>query len=375
MDFLYRVLGVVARMNERMSRFRVNFIPSNIGLMLVTGAVAFGSGLAAIMGVVEAGPPRTVRVADVLNHQGGRSYVRVTGVLHTDISLTETREGSGSVERTWVPLTDGSGKHGILVEVKEGSSDQKPGIVTLTGMLSTPSTALSEELSNKGNKIHGVEIDRETTLEEGGAPADPLLMAGVFLLSGAVAVMMLATLCMQYVVFRKTGAAPAPTGAAAWPENLVVRTTGRFVLDGQHSQRFLNVSSVLTELETGETALLANIDASSRFMGITTSKRAGIWAIILQPNSVKDVQLGLMYVGFAVLPALRFNFTDAADRRFANAIVTCESVTERDQVLRRLTQPAPTAPVAAPQPSHFDPSLPVASVLPETPTGSAPPGL
>lgn len=120
-----------------------------------------------------------------------------------------------------------------------------------------------------------------------------------------------------------------------------VRVTGAFVLDGKTSQRFLDMPSGYGTLESGETIFASNIDASNRFMGITTAKRAGTWTIVLKNGSARVGDHGLLYAGTAVRPALKLSYVEAATGKPAQAVLSFGTERERARVLALLETPRP----------------------------------
>lgn len=342
MEFLYRMLGFAARVNESASHLRINFVPVNIFLMLFLGFTGFASGVAAISELGEMGPPRTVRLVDVLAHKGTeRRYVRVAGNLDPSVSL-QARSSKGEDEdaptKTWVPLVEGTGKRGILAEL-HGTSPLISGgkTVELTGRLETPDSDLVQKLQEKDGKIGGIKIDTSLALVEGSAPMDPLLLALISLGAGIPALLLFYTACNQYVVFRKQPLQPGvPSGAGSEPLDL--RVTGRFVLEQRGSQRFLDVPAGSGYSETGELLFVSNIDASSRLFGITTNNRKGYWVLAAQPGSLQAPEAGVFYLGTAARPALRLRYRAGVGTPPEVAIVSFGSEAERFAFLQRLHQ-------------------------------------
>jgi len=340
MEFLYRLLGIAARINATTSRYRVNFVPVNVFLMLFLSFAAFGAGMATISEAMEAGPPRSVRLVDVLAHKDlDRHYVRIAGNLDPSDSL-QAKSGTdedGDV-KTWVPLVDGTGKRGILAELHGTSPANAAGkTVELIGRLETPDQDLVLKLQEKDSKVGGIKIDTNLALVEGSEPMNPLMLGILFVLTGIPALLMLYTAFSQYVVFRKQPLLPG-TPVGEWPQQIDLRMTGRFTLDERNSQRFLDVPAVFGSSETGELLFASNIDASSRFFGITTSNRKGYWVIAAQPGSIKAPEPGVLYLGTAARPALRLQYLAGSGGPPETAIASFGSEAERYAFLRRLHQ-------------------------------------
>lgn len=341
MEFFYRLLGIAARINESASRLRVNFIPVNLAMMLVLGFGSFLTGVGAIVEAGETGPPRSVRLVDVLAHRGTeRRFVRMAGNLDPTVSL-QARSGDGdedAVTKTWVPLVDGSGKRGILVELHGTSPVTDAGrTVELIGRLESLDTDLLAKLQEKKGKVGGIKIDTDLALVEGSQPVNPFVLALLSLLTGIPAALLFITAAKQYVVFRKVPLLPgAPVGEL--PDKIDLRMTGRFVLDGRNGRRFLDVPSVSGPSETGELLFVSNIDASSRFFGITTSNQKGYWVIAVQPGSLQAPEPGVLYLGTAARPALRLRYRPASGGPVETAVASFGSEVERFAFLQRLHQ-------------------------------------
>ncbi|MGV3720945.1 MAG: hypothetical protein ACO1SX_08540 [Actinomycetota bacterium] len=340
MELLFRVLGLVARISERMSRFRVNFIPSNLGVMAVLLVVFFSCSVGALSAFAGSGGPATIRLVDLLAHRDpSASYVRVTGNLYSGAALVARsgRSEDSAVAKTWMPLVDGSGKRGILVE-RNTPTGTEAGIKTveITGMLEPMDEDLQAKLKTTDGKLDGIKLDTEYTLAEERSPGDPWSYTLAAVISGTLLGLLLVTFAMQYVVFRPVTAEPGLPVAVDETREIDLRVTGSFVLNGAHRQRFLNMPAAMGRTETGEVLFVSNIDASSRFMGFTTNKREGYWVVPIQPGSVPKFELGRLYVGLAVRPAVRFRYQEPQARPTQTAIVSFENEAERTAAMRDL---------------------------------------
>ena len=141
--------------------------------------------------------------------------------------------------------------------------------------------------------------------------------------------------------FRRTsapGADLASLSAPAPESGYDIRATGRFVLDEKNAQRFLDVPAGMGTLQTGEMAVVANVDASSNFMGITTEKRAGLWALLVEPGSLARPERGTLYLGLAARPAIRFQYRSAATHQSEAAILTSSTAAGRAALIAERNQ-------------------------------------
>ncbi|HZT41251.1 MAG TPA: hypothetical protein VFA07_03635 [Chthonomonadaceae bacterium] len=364
MNLLYRLMGIIARVSERLSHTRVNFVPINLaaiaGLILL-----FGIGLVETRdAVVNGDKPRTTTLAAITAHQNTEhNYITVSGTLVPKLAIQRVSKSETSdnenVQNSWVPLVDSDGEHGVFVQLEGDTGAETPYKTTVTGMLVPIDTEMRkkvmEEIGSlpKGTKFP---IDLDFMVKDGAHPGDPGLWITTTVLSGLVLALALITLAQKYVVFQKTTAgmpmAVVSSSSFAPPvidpqRGLDLRLTGKLSLNEKNSQRFLDVPARMVTLETGEQAFASNIDASSRFMGVTTSKRAGIWASIIQPGSLREAEPGRLYVGLATRPALRLHYTDAATARPETVILSCANEAERQTLIQEINRIAGYAVVKA----------------------------
>src|SRR5262249_53196561 len=102
-------------------------------------------------------------------------------------------------------------------------------------------------------------------------------------------------------------------------------------------RRFVEMPAVLAHLECGDPVLASNIDASSRFMGFTTTQRSGIWTLAIDAGSVREIQAGFLYWGMARRPAFRFMYRRGrGDKR--RAIITADDVPALGTAVAMLTR-------------------------------------
>jgi hypothetical protein len=263
----------------------------------------------------------------------------VTGNLYSGAALIARsgRSEDAPVTKTWTPLVDGSGKRGILVE-RGAAADTEAGVKTveITGMLEPMDEDLQAKLQSSEGKLDGIKLDTEYTLAEARSPGDPWAFSLAAAVSGALLGLLLVTFALQYVVFRPVAAELTLPATVEGSREPALRVTGSFLLDGAHRQRFLNVPAAMVRAEGGETLFVSNIDASSRFMGFTTARREGYWLVPIQPGTVPKFELGRLYVGLAVHPAVRFRYREPQGRHAQTAIVSFQNEAERAAALREL---------------------------------------
>src|SRR5262245_54324508 len=121
MELVYRLLGLFAPVNQRLSWFRVNFIPSHVLFLMVLCAIIFlnVNSIAAVQRARTAPKPQPVsRVLAMPTPL--RSYVALQGRLVVDkrIAFDEQAAGGNLVltDYVWVPMVDRSAREAILVQ-------------------------------------------------------------------------------------------------------------------------------------------------------------------------------------------------------------------------------------------------------------------
>ena len=345
MSLVYRLMGIVALLNQRLSRTRINLIPLNWAAMAGLGALLVTSLGEWQDAHANGAAPRPVSVATVLAQpETDKNYVAVQGLMVPDSGFEE--KSHGSVEHTWVPMVDVPGRRAFLVERAGPVPDGQPAPATVTGMLRPMDEELKAKAQEDGGTIEGVPLDLNTMLVEGEHPGSALGWGLLGALAAALLALFVITFLQKYVVFQKVSPAPGSfreTSDIDPDQGANVRVTGNFLLDGQNAQRFLDVPAGYGTLETGEVVFVSSIDASNRFMGFTTSSRKGLWTVILQNGSARVADHGLLYSGFAVRPALRVNYREAATGQPGQAILSFGTEGERAHVLRLIESAPPAA--------------------------------
>lgn len=332
MSLVYRLLGLAAAIGNRLARIRVNFLPLHWVAMAVL-AVAVVLGTKAVRdALTNDREPRTTTVAELLDHLDvDHNFVRVSGTL-VEAALFEdvqSRRGQQTVSASYLPLLDPSAKRALLVKRKGangGRGDQRE--VTLVGMVQTLDSSVRKAVDEAGGNVDDVAIDREFMLVFGDRPGDPIVWTTLTVAAAVLLLAMLLTWQRRYVVFHPHAAAEPSSGEPI--EHRVpadLRASGPFVLPGKPAKRFLAVPAGVAMLDSGNVALLANIDASSRLFGFKLADRSGIWAIEIPQAALGDIEPGYQYLGWRRRPAIRIPHLDPRGKP-ATAVVSC--ATERD---------------------------------------------
>ena len=347
MSPFYYVLGIVAKLNASMWRFRINFMPINVLLVGAMGIWGFGELSSAIEGSHNDATPLAVSIQQIHDEANPpQQYVAVTG-LDVPKALYEfgDKDANGEisrVERSWSPLVDTASQRILLVQRSGSTPGGRTHQATITGMLRELPADVRSGLAAHHDTVQGLAVETRYTLVAGEEPANSMtsaLTAAVLL--GIVSLFVLATI-KRNTIFRRADFG-SPVSKVKSVDPLTVGATGTFALEQEGKKiekRFVAMPALLAHLDNGNPALFSNIDASSRFMGITTSKRAGVWTLAIDNRSVQALQVGYLYWGAARRPALRFSYTSAGAKR--QAVISTDDTKMLDAAVALLT----TAPAA-----------------------------
>lgn len=347
MSAFYYVLGVVAKMNASMWRHRINFLPINVLLVGVLGVWGFGELSSAIEGSHNGTTPLAVSIQQI--HDEGnppQNYVAVTGLAVPAALFEFGDKGANgeitSVDRSWSPLVDTTSQRILLVQRSGKTPGGQAHEATITGMLRELPGDVRKGLAADHDSIQGLPVETRYTLVADEQPADSMtsaLTAAVVL--SIVALFVIVTI-KRNTIFRRADFG-SPVSKVKSVDPVTVGATGTFSLEQEGKaiqKRFVAMPALLAHLDNGNPALFSNIDASSRFMGITTTKRAGVWTLAIDAGSVQALQVGYLYWGAARRPALRFSYTSAGVKR--KAVISTDDTQLLDTAVALLT----TAPAA-----------------------------
>lgn len=343
MPAFYYVLGAVAKMNAALWRHRINFLPLNVVAIAIMVFTGFGTATDAIESMQNASTPVAVSLAQIqVDPQLAQNYISVTGE-DFPVALYEygNKSDSGSitsVETSWTPLLDRQSQRILLVQRPGKVNGGEPHDTTITGMLRELSTDLRSSLAAHHDRIQGVPVETRYMLVAGDVPANFKTSALISVILFAIVALFVIAIANRNTIFQKADLG-SPLFKVKTAESLIVKTTGTFAFDQSGTiieKRFVGVPSLLAHRENGEPALFSNIDASNRFMGITTSQRSGLWSLAIDAGSVQDTEAGYFYWGTARRPGLRFSYTTGrgAKRR---AIIATDDVAMLSPALALLT--------------------------------------
>ena len=352
MSALYYILGVVAKMNAGMWRFRINFVPINVLLIGGLSIWGFTEMSSAIEGSHNEHTPVNLSIAQIHDSATiAQNYVAVTGLEIPKALYEYGDKGSNGeftrVERSWSPLVDTASQRMLLVQHEGKTPGGYTHDATITGMLRELPSDVRRGLASHHDSIQGVPVETRYTLVVGEQPADSISSAVTGAAVFAVVALFLIASFKRNTIFRRASLG-SPVSKVKSAEPLRVGATGTFGLQQQGGvleKRFVGMPAILGRLDNGNPALFSNIDASSRFMGVTTSKAAGVWILAIQAGSVKKSQVGFLYWGASRRPAIRFSYNSAPGVT-RQAIITTDDTQMLDTAVALLT--TKVAPQAAP---------------------------
>jgi hypothetical protein len=344
MSTLYYILGFVAKLNAGLWRYRINFLPLNVLLLVFMAGGVYAAVSDAIESAHNASAPISVTVAQIHDTPAlAQDYVSVTGI-DFPVALfqygdTSTTGQLTSVDKSWSPLLDRSSKRVILVQRAGEVAAGKPHEATVTGMLRELDTEVRNGLAAHHDSIQGVPVETRYMLVVGERPANSIASASVAVLLLVGLGLVLYVSSQRNTIFQRANLG-SPISKVKSADPLTVSASGTFGLDRSGKiveKRFVNMRSLLGRLDDGTPALFSKIDASSRFMGVKMSDRSGIWSLAIVPGSLRDSQVGFFYWGSSRRrPALRFGYTTPAGAQ-RTAIVSADDMQSLDTAVALLT--------------------------------------
>ena len=358
MVVVYRVLGVAAAVNNTLSRYRVNFVPSNFIIGFVAVCIFFFNAGGWLEAVDNGSAARAVQLGELSGDEIGRAnFIRTRGTIVPGAGFQYgEQDDNGNITKLkmeFVPLFDRDTARGLFVQLpashRFGSEPQQ---VEISGMVRPMQQFLADELGKSNFDYGGVQILPGYVLVADETPGDAASWQVGAALSGGVALVFVLMLVKRNTIFVPgTAAIDAADGGADLTH---VGATGTFLLD-KHKQRFMNMPAALSRLDNGDVALFANVDASSNFMGVTYSERAGIWTLPIASGSIENMQEGVLYYGTKAMPAVRFRYKETGSNTARTAVVTTTSAAASRLLMGELTSAgtpqAAARPAASPGPA------------------------
>jgi len=331
MSTLYYVLGAIAKMNSRMWLYRINFLPINVLLIGGLAVAGFSTAKDAIESMHNASKPIEVSIPQINVAGIAQNYVTVKGA-YSPVALYEYGEKKSNgdvstVQRSWTPLLDRASQRILLVQRygKTGEGDLRD--TAITGMLRPLDSDLRSTIAARNDTIFGLTVETRYMLVAGAHPANSMSSALISVGLFAVVALFVFASVRRNTIFQRAEFG-SPVAKVKTAESLKVGTTGTFALEQGGKiveRRFIEMTSMLAHLDNGDPAMLANIDASSRFMGVKTSDRSGIWYVAVDAGSVTNGESGFLYWGTKRRPAYRFTYTSRRGSK-RQAIITADEL-------------------------------------------------
>ena len=373
MVLVYRALGVAAAVNSALSRYRVNFVPSNF----IIGAVAVcvfvfnaGGWLEAVENGTQA---RSIPLGRLSPQQIGRAnFIKTTGMLVPEAGFQYGEQDADgkitNVKMEFVPIVDRESGRGMFVQLPASHRfGEEPQDIELSGMVRPMQEFLARELRETNFEYGGVQILPDYILVADETPGEASSWQLGAALSGGVVLVFALLLMKRNTIF--VAGATAPESSDDGVDLTTVGVTGTFLLD-KHKQRFMNVPAAVGKLDNGDVALFSNIDASSNFMGVKYSDRAGVWMLPVASGSIQNMQQGVLYYGTKAMPAIRFAYRETGSNTARNVVITTASVTASRLLMDELS----AGKESSAQPSRPQADEPRVTSAPDTSwTGMTPP--
>lgn len=352
MKFFYKTLGIFAGVNEFLSRKSINFVQLN---WLLTAGLIFGlfsavstmnHNLTVKNEVVKSDPKDLQK-----NYQEKSLYVSLEGTLVKSLPIEygtkHKKTDKFTVTDLYFPLVDKDLKKGVFILYpKDTDRKDSPGLTSVKGKLVPSNSAVQKEIiayneditKNAGNA--GLEFYTDFILEQNVLPdqvshtADGIIVGILFILSFGL----LYTWVKRYNIVQTVKKNPAVSGVSRKQleafEGTASDTALRNFIDGEFSgkltfekggdRNFNFIPARFNFMEDSSVLIASNIDASSTFMGFTTSDRNGIWTKIFTKADLSSWNYAVQYFGTKTKPAVLLKFNNGPD-----AVLSFDS--EKDQ--------------------------------------------
>ena len=326
---VYRVVGVLAPINQRLWRHRLNLIPANVLLIIGLGAVAAvcWNNIGRVLDSRRALAPEPLG-ALLSGGRPVRNYVSLQGRLVPDARIAFEQQGAAAgnlqlADLTWVPLQHEATGKAILVQFAADSALPGGADVTLEGMLRPVPSAVSRQLSQSRFVHAGMPIERRFMLVQGRRPGS---LVGPIAVGSFCAILALAfgwATLARNVIFMADEGMPT-SGTAAFfeqPSEEPLLVSGTLALDAKTRRFFAHMPALVRRMDTGDTAIISHIETSTTFFGVKTSEHSGLWMLGIRPGSVTEAQSGYVFWGHRKLRATRFRYVSAMTGASERAVV------------------------------------------------------
>jgi hypothetical protein len=334
-------MGWVAAACSRMSRFRINGIPSHVFIIFICGLILMMCQDMQLRDSKAYGkPPKALTVTQLMATAAMNNYVTVTGKIAPDVQIRSSGNGDNYV---FVPMYDPATMRAVLIETQTTIPLGANSTTTVTGMLRQVPSDLYSHLKDSSFQVGPYQIDTAYLIDNNDGPVNPQMFYLTVVLCGIPLILLAISVGLKHIIFEKTNSGlrrPLATDGAFDPASIDMRFTGRLALTPKVKQRFLNMPISLVNLKSGEMAFASRINASVKTEYGSTINREGVWVAVVQNGSLRIGVEGKLYLGKSIRPALKVAFTDIAlpKAQSVSIVLTFGSEEEREQARELLTK-------------------------------------
>jgi hypothetical protein len=170
-----------------------------------------------------------------------------------------------------------------------------------------------------------------------GSVAGSVLMIGLASLAVVLASTFWLSHSTGHITFKSRGRpSPQPTRPLKVEEKILMRATGHFEVSGMRNY-FADIRAWFETVQTREHIVIAR-NPLSRLLLFAKSHAAmqGLWYAFFWPTDVRDVEVGDMYFGTRVRPAVRVIYEPSDRQSHETLYLAFEDASARDLVLNDL---------------------------------------
>jgi hypothetical protein len=342
MRFYLRLVGLLAKFTEYGHRTRINFVPLN--WLLVISPLFFivlAMGMRLNYSFQSSQVISQFGVDDTFSSFERRPYFEIHGKLLSHAQIVE--EDQGNIKRAWAPLTDTKSQKIIYVERDQALPEEENATETsVQGTLRELDGKLKEEIvSSLRNSLSLTQedIDSSVNLQYVVISEEPPVVSvfnfvAFFVLLFLFLFILTQTFSLkksQYLVFQKEPGFPA-VNAEGDPTKLEMRASGLFRLHGDVKGHLAYTRSYWATLETGQNAIVTQVENPRK------QEPKSIWGIIFRPGSISSLEPGLLFFGFASHPSIRVSYTDDADGKAQNCVLSFPNNIDRQIALHKMLE-------------------------------------
>src|SRR5688572_955020 len=178
MVLVYRALGVAAAVNNTLSRYRVNFVPSNVIIGFVAVCVFVFNAGGWLEAVDNGNAARPVNLGRLSPGAIGRAnFIRTSGMLVPGAGYQYgEQDDDGNITKLkmeFVPIVDRESARGLFVQLPESYGfGTEPRDIEISGMVRPMQEFLARELRQSNFEYGGVQMLPDYILVADETPGD-----------------------------------------------------------------------------------------------------------------------------------------------------------------------------------------------------------